>query len=63
MNDPIHLPKYVTVRDMNYPGEIMHGEWDGTHYMLDDGDCYTPERLSDEYNATFSDTNPSEGKP
>jgi len=53
-------PLFVVVRDMNYTGEILHGKWDGTrYYVLDDGDCYTPERLSDEYDAEFFDAEPN----
>jgi hypothetical protein len=45
---------------MNYTGEILHGKWDGArYYMLDDGDCYTPERLADEYKAEFLDAEPN----
>lgn len=55
------VPQFVIVRDMNYTGEILFGKWDGTYYVLDDGDCYTPERLADEYDTTFSDTDPNAG--
>ena len=48
-------PRYVVVRDMNYTGEVMAGEWDGQFYVLADGDCYSGERLADEYGAEFSD--------
>ena len=50
------IPKFVVVKDMNYTGEILRGKWDGKHYVLEDGDCYFPERLSDEYDCIFSDT-------
>jgi len=53
------VPPFVTVRDMNYHGEVIHGRWDGTYYMLDDGDCYSPSRLADEYDAIFSNTDPN----
>lgn len=54
------VPPFVVVRDMNYTGEILFGSWDGErYYILDDGDCYTPERLADEYDATFLDTKPN----
>ena len=41
-------PRYVVVRDMNYTGEVMAGEWDGQFYVLADGDCYSGERLRSE---------------
>ena len=47
--------RYVVVRDMNYTGEVMAGEWDVQFYVLADGDCYSGERLADEYGAEFSD--------
>ena len=52
------LPKYVVVKDMNYEGEEMTGEFDGTYYVLDDGDCYLPETLRKHYNAKFFDVKP-----
>jgi hypothetical protein len=51
-------PKFCTVRDMNWTGEVMHGTFDGTYYVLDDGDGYLPETLSKHYDATFSDDDP-----
>jgi len=55
LNDGVDLPipDFVVVRDMNYTGEIMCGKWDGTHYVLDDGDCYFADRLRDEYDVKF----------
>ena len=47
-------PKYCTVKDMNYSGEVMRGEFDGTHYVLDDGDMYLWDTLAD-YGAEFSE--------
>jgi hypothetical protein len=39
------FPKFCTVLNMNWSGEIMHGVFDGTYYVLEDGDCYLPETL------------------
>lgn len=52
-------PRFCTVRDMNYTGEVMHGEFDGTHYVMEDGDCYLPETLKHHYEPEFSDTAPT----
>ena len=50
--------QFCTVKDMNFDGEIIHGEFDGTHYALDDGDCYLPETLFKQYDVKFSDIDP-----
>ena len=49
------IPKYVIVKNMNWTGETMSGEFDGTWYVLDDGDCYLPETLKKHYEAEFFD--------
>lgn len=51
------LPKFCTVKNMNWTGEIMHGVYDGTHYVLEDGDCYIPETLA-HYEVEFLDHDP-----
>ena len=55
--DELNLPKFCTVTDMNWAGEIMHGTFDGTHYVLDDGDCYLPETLL-HYDVKYLDNDP-----
>jgi hypothetical protein len=57
-NAGLGLPRFCTVKDMNWTGEIMHGKFDGTWYVLDDGDCYLPETLAHLYGAIFSDDDP-----
>lgn len=49
------IPFFVVVKNMNYAGEVLKGKWDGKYYVLDDGDCYFPERLFSQYDCTFSD--------
>lgn len=49
------MPKFCTVQNMNFTGEVLNGEFDGTHYILDDGDMYLPETLSQNYTVKFSD--------
>lgn len=49
------LPKYCLVKDRNYDGEIMFGEFNGTFYVLEDGDCYEPDALK-HYDVIFSET-------
>lgn len=62
MNAKLGIPKFCTVKNMNWTGEIMHGEFDGTYYVLDDGDCYKPETLQHYADAIchveFSDSDP-----
>jgi hypothetical protein len=36
---------FCTVINMNWTGEIMHGEFDGTYYVMEDGDCYLPKTI------------------
>ena len=50
--------QFCTVKDMNFDGEIIHGEFDGTHYALDDGDYYLPETLVRDYDVIFLDIDP-----
>lgn len=57
------LQKFCTVKDMNWEGEIMHGELKhsdvhGAYYMLEDGDCYQPEILAKHYDTIFLDKDP-----
>jgi hypothetical protein len=52
-----YYPKFCTVLDMNWSGEILHGTFDGIHYVLDDGDCYLPETLL-HYDAKYLDSDP-----
>ena len=51
------LPKYCTIRNMNWAGEIIHGEFDGTYYVLEDGDMYLPETLC-HYEVEYMDIDP-----
>jgi hypothetical protein len=44
-NVGLGIPKFCTVKNRNWIGEIIHGEFDGTYYVLEDGDCYLPETL------------------
>lgn len=38
---------FCIVRNLNWTGEVLLGEWDGEkYYVLSDGDCYTPQALS-----------------
>jgi len=55
--DELNLPKFCTVTDMNWTGEIMHGTFDGTYYVLDDGDMYLPEMLL-HYDVKYMDNDP-----
>ena len=52
------IQKYVVVKNMKYQGEVMCGSFDGTYYVLDDGDCYFPETLKKHYEVTFHDELP-----
>lgn len=56
------LRKFCTVKNMNWTGEVMHGEFDGTYYVLDDGDCYKPEILATRYDAIFLEDDPRENR-
>jgi hypothetical protein len=60
MNMPFELlesiPDHVVVYNMNYTGEILNGVFNGTHYVLEDGDMYLPETIYN-YEAYFYDSN------
>ena len=57
------MKKFCTVKDMNFKGEVIHGELKNektpitSYYLLDDGDCYRPESLK-EFDVVFSDNDP-----
>lgn len=56
MNEKLIVePKYVMVKDMDYAGDIKYGKFNGTRYLMDDGDEYFGETLQSEYDAIFSD--------
>lgn len=52
-NEGETVPEVVVVRNMNYTGEVTKGKWDGEFYVLDDGDCYTADQLTAEYEPEF----------
>lgn len=47
------IPDFVVVRNMNWTGEILTGIWNGEYYVLEDGDCYLPKILKEQYDAKF----------
>lgn len=63
LNYGLGLPRFCTIKDMNFTGEIMHGELKssddyGDYYIMDDGDCYQQETLAKHYSAIFLDNDP-----
>ena len=52
-------PQYVVVKNMYWEGEITIGEWNGTYYVMDDGDCYLPDNLKKYYESEFFDELPT----
>jgi hypothetical protein len=50
--------KFCTVHGMNYCGEISYGTFDGNYYVMDDGDCFTKNRLTDYYHVEFMNDDP-----
>ena len=59
LDNPVQnkVAKFCTVQNMNFDGEVLHGTFDGTHYVLDDGDCYLPDALR-QYYPQFIDIDP-----
>ncbi len=51
-------PKFCAVHGMNYLGEISYGTFDGNYYVMDDGDCFTKNRLTDYYHVEFMNDDP-----
>lgn len=57
------LPKFCTIKNMNFEGDLIHGELKNektpitSYYLLDDGDCYRFENLK-QFDVTFSNNNP-----
>jgi len=57
------LPKFCTIKNMNFKGEVIHGELKNektpttSYYLLDDGDCYRYEVLKN-FDVVFSNNDP-----
>ena len=56
--------KFCKIKDYCFDGDIIYGELMMGHrptvsyYLLDDGDCYRPEKLIEEFKVDFFDSDP-----
>lgn len=56
--------RFCRIKNYNFDGNTIHGELMLGHsptvsyYLLEDGDCYRPEKLNENFDVEFFDDDP-----